>query len=108
MGEICEGYVRDEVRDESLKTPLNKGLLPKNVRDDSKNEISIQNIKKILFFAQHDVRTATEEDAEAEVVGKGFVRRGTEVSVELRMWEVKMVERSRPVLVAKVEKKGEP
>ena len=88
MGEICEGYVRDEVRDESLKTPLNKGLLPKNVRDDSKNEISIQNIKKILFFAQHDVRTATEEDAEAEVVGKGFVRRGTEVSVELRSEDV--------------------
>ena len=88
MGEICEGYVRDEVRDESLKTPLNKGLLPKNVRDDSKNEISIQNIKKILFFAQHDVRTATEEDPEAEVVGKGFVGRGTEISVELRSEDV--------------------
>ena len=36
MGEICEGYVRDEVRDESLGTPLNKGLLLKNVRDDGK------------------------------------------------------------------------
>ena len=34
MGEICEGYVRDEVRDESFETPLNKGFLLKNVRDD--------------------------------------------------------------------------
>ena len=32
----CEGYVRDEVRDESFETPLNKGLLLKNVRDDEK------------------------------------------------------------------------
>ena len=36
MGEICEGYVRDEVRDESLGTPLNKGFLPKNVRNEQK------------------------------------------------------------------------
>ena len=32
--------------------------------------------------------TTTKEDAEAEVVGKGFVRRGTEVSVELRSEDV--------------------
>ena len=36
MGGICEGYVRDEVRDEFLKSPLNKGLLLKNVRDNGK------------------------------------------------------------------------
>ena len=35
-----------------------------------------------------EVGTAAEEDAEAEVVGKGFVRRGTEVSVELRSEDV--------------------
>jgi len=27
-------YVRDDVRDESLETPLNKGFLLKNVRDE--------------------------------------------------------------------------
>lgn len=48
----------------------------------------IRNIKKILFFAQHDVGTATEEDAEAEVVGKRFVGRGTQISVELRAEDV--------------------
>ena len=32
--------------------------------------------------------TTTKEDAEAEVVGKGFVRRGTEISVELRSEDV--------------------
>lgn len=36
MGGIREGYVRDEGRDESLETPLNKGFLLKNVRDDEK------------------------------------------------------------------------
>ena len=41
MGEICEGYVRDEVRDEPLKTPLNKGFLLKNVRDDGKIRKSV-------------------------------------------------------------------
>ena len=28
--------MRDEVRDESFETPLNKGFLLKNVRDDEK------------------------------------------------------------------------
>lgn len=37
MGGIREGYVRDEGRDESLETPLNKGFLLKNVRDDEKS-----------------------------------------------------------------------
>ena len=47
MGEICEGYVRDEVRDESLGTPLNKGLLLKNVRDDG-NVTMTRSIRAIL------------------------------------------------------------
>ena len=33
-----ERYRRDEGRDESLKTPLNKGLLIKNGRDDEKKQ----------------------------------------------------------------------
>jgi hypothetical protein len=36
IGEIWEGYGRDEGRDKSLKTPLNKGFLLKNGRDDGK------------------------------------------------------------------------
>ena len=36
MGGIRAGDVRDEGRDESLETPLNKGFLLKNVRDDEK------------------------------------------------------------------------
>lgn len=38
----------------------------------------------MLFFAQHKVGTATKKDTEAEVVGKRFVGRGTEVCVEFR------------------------
>jgi hypothetical protein len=33
---VCEGYVKDDVRDESLGIPLNKALLLKNVRDEGR------------------------------------------------------------------------
>ena len=36
MVEKCEGNVRDHGRDEILESPLNKGLLLKNVRGDGK------------------------------------------------------------------------
>jgi len=51
MGEICEGYVRDEVRDEPLKTPLNKGFLLKNVRDYCKtSHAQIARLMKTPIF----------------------------------------------------------
>ena len=41
--------VRDDVRDESLETPLNKGFLPKNVRDGLVQEKQHASSRRMLL-----------------------------------------------------------
>ena len=39
--------VRDDVRDESLETPLNKGFLLKNVRDERFSDVSSNGLYRL-------------------------------------------------------------
>ena len=40
-------HVRDDVRDESLETPLNKGFLLKNVRDERFSDVSSNGLYRL-------------------------------------------------------------